>query len=202
MSQQINLYNPLFLKQEKPFSVRTMLQWLAVVVVGLLVLSVFAVMQTQSVERLGRQYAQQVSAQREQFVAIARRAPQTKSQALESEVARLEAEVRARRELIASLGSGELGNVAGFSDFMAAFGRQTTPGLWLTGFTIAEAGNELQLRGRALRPELVPAYLRKLSEEPAMRGRSVTEMKLAAPKGEQQKYVEFTLSTGARGGWR
>lgn len=202
MSQEINLYNPLFLKQEKQFSVRTMLQGLGAVLVGVLVLTVFAVMQTQSVERLNRQYSEQVAAQREQFVAIARRAPQSRSQALESEVARLEAEVRARRELIASLGSGELGNVAGFSGFMAAFGRQATPGLWLTGFTIAEAGNELQLRGRALRPELVPAYLRKLSEEPVMRGRSVTEMRLSAPKPDQQKYVEFTMSTGARGGWR
>jgi hypothetical protein len=143
-----------------------------------------------------------VAAQREQFIAISRRAPQTRSQLLESEVARLEAEVRARRELLGSLGSGELGNVAGFSDFMAAFGRQAMPGLWLTGFTVAEAGNELQLRGRALRPELVPAYLRKLSDEPVMRGRSVTEMKLSAPQREQQKYVEFTMSAGAREGWR
>lgn len=199
MSQQINLYNPLFLKHEKQFSVRTMLQGLAAVMLGLLVLTVFAVMQTQSVERLNRQYSEQVAAQREQFVAIARRAPQTKSQALESEVARLEAEVRARRELLASLGSGELGNVAGFSDFMAAFGRQAMPGLWLTGFTIADAGNELNLRGRALRPELVPAYLRKLSDEPVMRGRSVTEMRLAA-KPEQQKYVEFSIGSAMPGG--
>lgn len=199
MSQEINLYNPLFFKQVKQFSVRTMLQGLAAVVVGLLVLTVFAVLQTQSVERLNRQYGEQVAAQREQFVAITRRAPQTKSQALEAEVARLEAEVRARRELLGALGSGELGNVAGFSDFMAAFGRQAMPGLWLTGFTVAEAGNELHLRGRALRPELVPAYLRKLSDEPVMRGRSVTEMRLAA-KPEQQKYVEFSIGSAVRGG--
>jgi len=201
MSQQINLYNPLFLKQEKQFSVRTMLQGLAVVLVGLLVLTVFAVMQTQSVERLGRQYAQQVAAQREQFVAITRRAPMARSQALESEVARLEGEVRARRSLIESLGTGELGNVAGFSDFMAAFGRQAMPGLWLTGFTVSDAGNELLLRGRAVRPELVPAYLRKLSDEPVMRGRRVTEMKLAA-KPDQQKYVDFSIAAGARGSSR
>jgi hypothetical protein len=198
MSQQINLYNPLFLKHEKQFSVRTMLQGLAMVVVGLMVLSVFAVMQTQSAERLGRQYAEQVAAQRDQFVAISRRAPQSRSQALESEVARLEAEVRARRELLGSLGSGELGNVTGFSDFMAAFGRQAMPGLWLTGFTVADAGNDLQLRGRAVRPELVPAYLRKLNDEPAMRGRRVTEMRLAA-KPEKQNFVEFSIGTSARG---
>jgi hypothetical protein len=201
MSQQINLYNPLFLKQEKHFSVRTMLQGLALVVVGLLVLTVFAVVETQSVERLGRQYAEQVAAQREQFVAISRRAPQARSQTLEAEVARLEGDLRARRELIEALGSGELGNVAGFSDFMAAFGRQAMPGLWLTGFTVADAGNQLQLRGRAVRPELVPAYLQKLSDEPVMRGRRVSEMKLAAKPG-QQKYVEFSIAAGARGGWR
>ena len=34
MSQQINLYNPIFLKQEKHFSARTMLQATGVVLLG------------------------------------------------------------------------------------------------------------------------------------------------------------------------
>jgi hypothetical protein len=66
--------------------------------------------------------------------------------------------------------------------------------------------------GRALRPELVPAYLKALSDEPMMRGRRVTEMKLAAktavpPPGKggpakaapaPQRFVEFTVSAPLR----
>jgi hypothetical protein len=197
MTQQINLYNPLFLKRAKQFSVRTMLQGLALVVVGIMVLAVFAVVQTQSVERLGRQYAEQVAAQREQFVKLtAQAAPQTRSQALEAELVRLEGELRARRQLLSTLGAGELGNTAGFSSLLAAFGRQAMPGLWLTGFSVGEAGNELELRGRALRPDLVPAYLRKLNDEPVMRGRRITQMRLAAGKAEAQKFIEFSIAAG------
>ena len=38
MSQQINLFNPLFMRKEKYFSARTMLQSLGLIVLGLVVL--------------------------------------------------------------------------------------------------------------------------------------------------------------------
>jgi Fimbrial assembly protein (PilN) len=131
---------------------------------------------------------------------------------LESEVARLEGEVKARQAVLAALSIGELGNTTGFSEFLAALGRQALRGVWLTGLNIGEAGNNLQISGRALRPELVPAYLKALSAEPMMRGRQVTEMKLAAkataPPPAQggtakaaagpQRFVEFTVSAPLR----
>jgi hypothetical protein len=40
--------------------------------------------------------------------------------------------------------------------------------------------NELVMRGRVLRPELVPSYLRALNNEEVMRGRRVTELTLNA----------------------
>jgi hypothetical protein len=203
MSQQINLYNPLFLKQEKHFSALTMAQALGLIALGLGALYVYALVQTGTGERLGREYRDQVGSQRDQFLKLsAQLSPQNRSAALDADVARLEAEVRMRKDLLNALGSGELGSAAGFSDFLAAFGRQALPGVWLTGFTVGEAGNELQLRGRVLRPDLVAAYLRALNKEPLMRGRRVTEMKLTAPGGgsgaakaqPDNSPLEFTLA--------
>jgi Tfp pilus assembly protein PilN len=212
MSQQINLYNPQFLKQEKHFSARTIVQALGVIVLGLGAVYIYALVQTQAAERIARDTASQVTTQREQFTALAAKfSPEGRNKTLEAEVARLEAELKARQGLVGALGAGELGNTTGFSEFLAALGRQAVPGVWLTGLSIGESGNELQVQGRALRPELVPAYLKALGNEPMMRGRSVTEMKLAAKSAPPAvgaggagkspvppRFVEFSLAAPLR----
>ena len=203
MSQQINLYNPLFEKKEKPFSARTMSQALALIVVGLLTMQVYAAFQARSAERIATQLRTQVTQQREQVATLVKAGAPTRSKALEAEVIRLEGEAKARQGTLQALNTGELGNTAGFSEFLAAFGRQATPGIWLTSITIAESGNALLVQGRALRAELMPAFLRALNNEPVMRGRRVTELKLSArpatPAGKggdaaSPSFIEFSLT--------
>ena len=214
MSQQINLYNPIFLKQEKYFSARTMLQALGLIALGLTVIYAYALVQTRASQRTAGQYRGQLAAQRDQMLKLAAQvASQGRSKALEGEVARAEEEVKNRQATLQALGTSELGNPGGFSDFLAAFGRQALPGVWLTGFTIGDSGNNLVVQGRALRPELIPAYLRALNQEPMMRGRRVTEMKLSAKSGPRavtpgeqrasptagpERFVEFALTAPLR----
>jgi hypothetical protein len=213
MSQQINLYNPIFLKQEKHFSARTIVQALGLIVAALGAFYAYALVQTRAAETATHEQRDRVAAQRDQLVKLGPQlSSEGRSRALEAEVARLEAEIKARESVLAALGSGELGNTAGFSEFLAALGRRAVPGVWLTGLNVGEAGNDLQLSGRALRPELVPAYLKALSDEPMMRGRRVTEMKLAAkvatpppsPGGTPtatpgpRRYIEFTVNAPLR----
>ncbi|HWA36925.1 MAG TPA: PilN domain-containing protein [Burkholderiales bacterium] len=212
MSQQINLYNPIFLKQEKYFSTKAIGQALGLVVTGLVAFYAFALLQTRSAEALLAQTREQVAKQRERFLAIAPKfTPATRSKVLEAELGRVETEVRTRRTTLEALSTGELGNTQGFSEYLAALARQSVPGVWLTGIVIGESGKDLRIEGRALRPELVPAYLKALNEEPVMRGREVKEMKVAAkesppaaakapaPAGPA-RYVEFGLAAGVAGG--
>jgi hypothetical protein len=213
VSQQINLYNPIFLKQEKHFSARTMVQALGVIALGLIALYAYGFIQTRAGERTAQQYREQVAAQREQLLKLgAQLSSQGQSKTLQAEIARLDAEIKSSQVTLDALGTTELGNTAGFSDFLAAFGRQALAGVWLTGINIGESGNELVVHGRALRPELVPAYLRALNREPMMRGRRVTEMKLAAKSAppaaggaaakarpaEPERFVEFTVTAPLR----
>jgi hypothetical protein len=200
MSQQINLYNPLFLKKEKHFSARTMAQALALVVAAIAVVGVLGRLQTRSAERLADQYRGQVASVRAQLVKLGGISSPARSKALEAEIARLEAEVKTRQATLQALSGGEFGNTAGFSEFLAALGRQAMSGVWLTRIRVDDAGNALFVEGRALRADLVPAYLRGLSREPMMQGRRVTEMKLAASaaKGASAaspaSFVEFSLA--------
>lgn len=209
MSQQINLFNPLFLRKEKYFSARTMLQALGIIALGLAALYAFGVFQTRGLEQAAAENTRQVTAQRDQLVQLG---GQGRSKLLEAEVARLDAEVKARRALAETLQGGELGNTDGFSQYFAAFGRHPMRGVWLTGFSVGDSGNELKIRGRVLYPDLVPAYLKVLNVEDVMRGRQVTELKLVARDESlarrgaagastavgPERFVEFDLSAPLR----
>lgn len=195
MSQQINLYNTAFQIKEQPFSVRTMGMSLALLAGGLIALYLYAALQTRSAERAATQLGAQLKVQRDQLAQLAKVPVRMPSKALEGEVAGLEAQVKARQTTLQALGTGELGNSTGFSEFFAALGRQAVPGVWLTSVTVGESGKELLVQGRALRAELMPAFLRALSKEPVMRGRRVTEMKLAAKSDDRkQAFIEFSLA--------
>lgn len=205
MSQQINLFNPLFMRKEKYFSARTMLQSLGLIAVGLAALYAYAFVQTRDLERLAADYERQLGAQRAQFVELGGRG---RSKLLEAEVARLEADLRARRSVLALIQGADVGNTQGLSQYFAAFARHPMRGVWLTGFSVGEDGNELRVRGRVLYADLVPAYLKLLNEDAVMRGRLVTELKLVAKDESASRpadagspllrYVEFDLSAPLR----
>jgi hypothetical protein len=145
----------------------------------------------------------------------ARSSANVRSKTLEAEVARLESAVKVRQGLLDTLTTGQLGNSEGLSRYFAAFGRQATHGVWLTGFAIGEGGNDLRVNGRVLHPDLVPAYLRALNREAVMRGRQITELKLSAkdaaapavappsgsasaPRAEQARFVDFSIMAPLR----
>lgn len=177
MSQQINLFNPLFLRKEKYFSARTMAQSLALIVLGLVALWGYALVQTRGLQRVADEYGQQLAAQRDQFVKLG---AQGSSKLLEAEMTRLQADVRARESMLATLEGNRVGGADGFSRYFAAFARYPMRGVWLTGFSVGEGGNALRVRGRVVHPDLVPEYLKSLNEADVMRGRLVTELKLVA----------------------
>lgn len=204
MSQQINLFNPLFMRKEKYFSARTMLQSLGLIVLGLAAIYAYAWWQHKELEGLAAGYGRQLAVQRDQFLSLN---AQGRSKLLEAEVARLEADVRARRAALDMLQGGGLGDTDGFSRYFAAFARHSMRGVWLTGFSVGDNGNVLSIRGRVLHPDLVPAYLKALNEEDVMRGRLVTELKLVAKdessvrrdaRAGPERFVEFDLSAPLR----
>ena len=181
MSQQINLFNPVFLRKKKYFSAVTMAQALGLIAVGMIVFSAYSSYQVKKLAAAGAQSQAQLELQRTQLAALVKRqTPVGKNTALADELARTEASAKSRRELLTSLHTGALGNVKGFSRYLAALARSRTDGVWLTGVAVGGDENDLEVRGRVLRPELVPAYLQALNGEDVMRGRRVTELSLTA----------------------
>jgi hypothetical protein len=212
MSQQINLFNPLFLKQKKYFSAKTMLQGMGIIATALLVF--YAILLFQS-GRLEQQRIEAVAlrGQVEQQM-LQGGGARGRSKLLEDEISRVEGMIKAQQDVLNIFEGGASGNSEGYSKFLAALARQRTSGLWLTGVTVNGVGDELSIRGRVLHADLVPQYIRQLNREAVMRGHAVAELSLrgvdeppaAAAKSDSsasaslpRRYVEFALSTARSG---
>ena len=209
MSQQINLFNPIFLKQEKHFSALTMAQGLGLILLGGLLLTAYDAYQLSSLQDEQKLTSAQLKLAQNQLAKVtADYAPKEKDARLETRLLRAEAEVKSLQQVSDILGKGELGNTDGYAEYLRAFARQIVDGVWLTGFTIQGAGNAISLQGSALRPELVPAYLTRLKSEPVMQGVSFATLEMQLPKpdkpaGPNEKqivsaaYINFNLHSSS-----
>jgi len=209
MSQQINLFNPVFLKQKKIFSAVNMLDALALLLVGVFAFYTYASITTLNLDRQAVETARQYDQAKLWLAeAGARYAPKTIDAALEAEVNSLQVQLSARRTSLDNLGIGALAQEAAYAEYMRALARQSLPGLWLTGIKVAKGGAEIEISGRALQPELVPAFIHRLDRERSMHGPafdslSMTQGQAALPADPSPPaaapatyaYTEFRLGT-------
>jgi len=199
MSQQINLFNPIFLKQKKYFSVTTMLQAVGLIVLGSMVFYGYAWNQVQQLAKQTQDMNARYETEQKRLINFANEfSPQRSSQVLNDELNALEAEANAQNVLLTSLKSGAIGNTQGYSEYMRAFSRQSVTGLWLTGFDINGDGSQIVLQGAMAGPQLLPAYIQRLSKEAVMTGKTFSTLQMKLPKAVEGKpvmhsYVEFSL---------
>ena len=183
MSQQINLFNPIFLKQRKIFAALPMVEALGVIVAGALLLTWYAGQRVAAQEQEA-EAGKTVLAKREQSLvrAKAQFAPRAQSPALAAELNAAQAELKSLQDVAAVLQGGTLGNTAGYAEYFRAFSRQNVSGLWLTGLTITGAGNDIGVQGRAMQPTLIPHYIARLTAEKIMRGKTFAALDIARPE--------------------
>jgi hypothetical protein len=185
MSQQINLFNPIFLKKKKYFSAVAMVQSLGLLVLGSALVAGYAHFQ---VERLGKEAAttasQLADAQAQLTKLRAENVPLQKSQALQNQIAKSETEMQSLKQVFDVLQTGDIGNTKGYSEYLRAFSRQIVDGVWLTRLTLVGAGNEIAIDGRALHPELVATYMNRLKREPVLQGKSFGTLQMQVPQAE------------------
>ena len=195
MRQEINLFQPIFRREKKVFSAAAMLQILGVVAVALGVIYAYGQWQLASARAEIVRLDERQQAATVQVGALRVRYPEkTRSQALDAEVNRLRNEVQMRERLLVALADGTLGNSSGLSAYLEALARQSVEGAWLTRFSLARGGRAIGLAGRALAPELVPVYVRRLANEPAFNGRAFSELAIRRADDVPAE-VEFELRT-------
>ncbi|MES2739868.1 MAG: hypothetical protein V4754_02775 [Pseudomonadota bacterium] len=218
MSQQINLFNPIFLKQKKVFTVVPMAEALALILLGALAVAFYGNRRVASLEKEALAVKLQLAAREARLASVDTEfAPRQKSYAVEVSIAQAETRLRALREVAAILQRGDLGNTLGYAEYFRALSRQSVHGLWLTGVSITGAGNEIGVQGRAMQAPLIPHYIARLKNEAVMRGKTFGSLDIVqagaaveaadAPKLDASgpalvaapPYVEFHLQTVAAG---
>jgi hypothetical protein len=206
MSQQINLFNPVFLKQRKYFSLLAMLQALGLIVLGSLFIFGYALYQVRQLEKQSAASSKRYSAEQARFEqSVAEFSPQQAMQSLQAEIRQLEKDLAEQTRMVDTLKSGSIGNTTGYSQYMSAFSRQVVPGLWLTGFKVTGDAAQISLSGGVVDPELLPVYIQRLGKEKVMRGKTFSTLQMQQPKvavgaglaparaPAPVRYVEFTI---------
>ncbi|HVY07055.1 MAG TPA: hypothetical protein VHB46_13855 [Burkholderiales bacterium] len=208
MPQQINLYNPAFEPRHELLSFKGAVIGWAVVVVLAAGVAALGLARLRTAESQEREVVQQLAAAQAEAQRLGgEMSSRHHDPRLAEEISRLEADVRGREEVMTALHSGGLGDTRGYSDHLKAFARQSFEGIWLTGLSIATAGRDVSVEGRAAQAAYVPSYLKRLNGESAMQGHPFSELIIQEPPVDpaarnqpRADYVEFKLTTKADGG--
>jgi len=208
MPQQINLYNPALAPQVDLFGARPLLLALGCLLAVSLCAWALAALDAQRIAAKEAEQASRLTALQAQVMRMAQElAARRPDPALQRELADLEALLDARNQVMATLGSGALGDTRGVSEYFRAFARQRAEGVWLTGFSIGGAGSELVIQGRTTDAQRLPGYLSRLRRESALRGHGFETLSVSQPTapaavdgkaGVQPDFLEFRMATSSR----
>lgn len=175
-------------------------QGLGLILLGVVFFLAYSHFQLSSLQSQDNQTIAQVAVVDAQLSKVKREnIPRSKNLVLENSVATMDAEIQSLQQAFDILKKGDIGDTGGYAVFLRAFSRQIVDGVWLTGFNIVGAGNEMSLQGRALRPELVAAYIGRLKNEATLQGKNFSslDIRMSGPTPAAHSatipYVEFDL---------
>jgi hypothetical protein len=191
MHQQINLYQPVFRKQQKVFSSLTLLQISAAVLLLLTVIAghtrwTLAAMETTALnlEQQHQDLAARMSALEDTY-----RTPDTES--VDNERDALQKNIDQRHYLLEQFDQLVLQHRGGFAAQFKALARLQVPGLWLEGVTV-KGDQQMEIRGMTLDPKLVPVYLQQLEQRGELPGATFETVSMTRVTNDQP-YVQFVL---------
>jgi len=182
VNQQVNLYHPIFRKEEKKFSAATMLQAGLIVLTGVVLMYGYAAWRTHALraqqQDINAQYVAALARLNEVSTKLPMRHAGTR---LEQDVRDLERRIEAIQAIRKVARRDLFKGSAGYSDTLLALARQSTAGLWITGLTLSGAGDSVVLAGRTQSAELVPGYLQRLANEKTLAGQQFEIFQMTRP---------------------
>lgn len=195
MSQQVNLYQPVFRKQNIIFSARTILVLSTGFGVLLLLWSALIGQRVGTLEaELERQRASEQRALAQIGTLREALPEETPTEQLQDRIDQLQGQRAQLRASLQALARAQPAAAAQLPERLAALSRQQPDGMWLTELTLDEARSDVMLRGRALSGQLIPRYLRDLGREPLISGTGFRQVRLEATDDDIPG-VHFFIST-------
>ena len=199
VEQQVNLHQPIMGAEKRLFSARAIGLCLAVLATSLATLGGYGAWRTSRVERSiaeleKRQNAELVTAERAGMALN----PGKSVVELDAAAKDLAADIAARERALAILKLGAASPATGFAARLEALRRRQVDGLWLHDVVVGSGDGRLAMRGQALDPKLVPAYLAALSEDPALAGVRFDKLTIRRAR-EDEAPAQLVFELGAPG---
>jgi Tfp pilus assembly protein PilN len=210
MSQQINLINPALIKQKDFLTTLNITLVYAALALSLLGWYAYTAQQMTTLKMSRDQLAnelQQVQTVLAEMTAA--RAPKAPNQTLITELQTLEEKHQVQMQILQAMQQGRPSQDKGLASYMLGLARQSTDGLWLTGFSIDQTHHTVSLKGRSMDAAVLPDYIRKLGREAVFSGQTfgglriqqanevlaITPSENPPPAGQAQVIGATTLPT-------
>lgn len=195
MPQQINLYRPVLLTRPRHFSARTMVQALALVLLGTAAVCTWTALQNVSLGRELEATSHQHASERQALLQAIAANPgaATSTASLEQSLQSLQRRLAEREQTLAELARGRIVDGRSHSARLRLIARTVPESAWLD--EIAIHGDSLSLTGRTLDPSALKPWIASLAGEPLLAGQSLTTLKVEQASDDWR----FTLiQSGAR----
>lgn len=196
MSQQLNLYNPDLVQERSAITAQSLLWFIVLCLAVGVALHFYLRYYTQHTQKLLQAATQQLTTVKGQLEGLKNaEVPKIKNPALEAELKQLESSYAKRQQIAAILQSTDFGNTEGYSVYFTAFARQIPSDTWLTGLRIEGAAHDIQLNGRSLQAESIPAFVAQLKREKIMQGKAFAALQMERPLVKEQVESQTVKST-------
>ncbi len=183
MSQQINLLNPALIRQKDLLNTTTLVIMLGLVCMLMLGYYSYVQKQLSTQTKQRNQMANELSAAQEQLKQTALlHTPRALNKALLDQITQLEQKEKMQQQVLQTVNQSSASPDKGYAALMRAFAKQSLNGLWLTGISIDSVTEQLIISGRALQADLVPDYISRLGNEPALKGKLFSSLNMILPK--------------------
>lgn len=199
MEQQVNLYQPILGAEKRLFSARAIGIGLGLLALCLGGLGGFGAWRTGRVERTIAQLEQRQAAELARVEQAGAALQPSRSLAeLQVQAKELAADIAARERALDLVRLGAASPATGFAARLEALARRQLDGLWLHVIVVGSGEGRLALKGDALDPNLVPAYLAALAEERALAGVRFDKLAMRRAK-PQEAPAQLVFELGAPG---
>ncbi len=194
--QQINLYQPILRKQEKVFSLKTLLRGNLLILAVLLLFYFASYYQSHSLNTQLESLQQERTKRTEALIELQKKfPPKAKNPTLQTMVEEKQALLNHRKRIIRELQHQKTGTGGnpGFSEQLSGLARQDVEGIWFDQISLRD-GKQLTLQGWATSPEKVPQLIQRLTSEPSFSGTAFTSVQITRDT-QNSSVIGFILKT-------
>ncbi len=193
--QQVNFYQAQFRPQQLVFSVQKVAMFTALTMLILLVFGFYFSQKIIAQKSVISQQKQRVNTSHNQLLELQQQlANRGSDELLSAQYTVLQQKLNKKKSIYDYLSSHHFGNRDGFSSLLESLSQQRINNVWLTEFSLLDAGKNIALYGNTKQSSLIPEYIDSLAQSAQFKGQQFSVFEVQKPSNTLQDY-QFKLHT-------